>query len=139
MSVIGGLLPGETPIDDISGLKVPVITTRRELDSVEGENIRVALVKYFGQPPCDHVASFDLDWVLKLHREMFGDVWAWAGQVRTRNLNLGDPHYLIRENLYNLLQDLETWAKYGMDRVEQAARLHHRAVLIHPFFNGNGR
>jgi len=26
-----------------------------------------------------------------------------------------------------------------MDLVEQSARLHHRAVLIHPFQNGNGR
>ncbi len=26
-----------------------------------------------------------------------------------------------------------------MDPVEQAARLHHRAVEVHPFVNGNGR
>jgi Fic family protein len=28
---------------------------------------------------------------------------------------------------------------FAMDFVEQAARLHHRAVKIHPFPNGNGR
>jgi Fic family protein len=26
-----------------------------------------------------------------------------------------------------------------MNLIEQAARLHHRAVFIHPFLNGNGR
>jgi fido (protein-threonine AMPylation protein) len=29
--------------------------------------------------------------------------------------------------------------KHELDEFEQAARLHHRLVLIHPFPNGNGR
>ena len=30
---------GETPLDDISGLKIKSVTTRSELDVVEAENI----------------------------------------------------------------------------------------------------
>jgi fido (protein-threonine AMPylation protein) len=27
--------------------------------------------------------SFGTDFFLKLHKEMFGDVWDWAGKIRT--------------------------------------------------------
>lgn len=32
-------VPGETPIDDVSGLLVKGVTTRRELNQLEAENI----------------------------------------------------------------------------------------------------
>ena len=41
--------------------------------------------------------------------------------------------------LYRLIDDIEWWREHGGDAVEQAAMLHHRAVWIHPFGNGNGR
>jgi hypothetical protein len=37
---------GETPLDDISGLKIEGITTRNELDESEAENILDAFLKY---------------------------------------------------------------------------------------------
>ncbi len=55
------------------------------------------------------------------------------------SLNLGISWLLIEESLENLLRDRAAWAESGMDVVEQAARLHHKAVWIHPFLNGNGR
>lgn len=133
------LLPGETPIDDASELKVEGITTRRELAVAEARNIMRAVLKYFRDRPTRELAGFDLDWAHRLHAEMFGDVWGWAGRPRLKNLNLGVPFHQIDEALYNLLEDLKTWEESGMDLVEQAARLHHRAVSIHPYPNGNGR
>jgi hypothetical protein len=38
-------LPGETPIGDISGLKIQGISTRGELNRYEAENVRKAMVK----------------------------------------------------------------------------------------------
>jgi len=35
-----------------------------------------------------------------------------------------------------MLEDLKVW---DVSLLEQATRLHHRAVQIHPFENGNGR
>jgi Fic-DOC domain mobile mystery protein B len=131
-------IPGETPIDP-SGLKIAGITNRAELSSVEGANIRKALSKYLTSKPSRREAPFDLDWCQRLHKEMFGDVWDWAGQIRTRNLNLGIPFGTIRDTLAALLGDLAEWPTYKMHWIEQAARLHYRAVLIHPFENGNGR
>ena len=133
-------LPGETPIDDISGLKVSGVTTRSELDKIEAENIRKAVVKYLAAKPSRRTAPFDLPWVLQLHREMFGDVWAWAGTIRTTVTNIiGVGPNQIEVGLAALLDDLAFSQQQGEDELKQAVMLHHRAVHIHPFQNGNGR
>jgi Fic-DOC domain mobile mystery protein B len=132
-------LPGETKID-ISHLKVKGIGTRSELNLHEARNILKVTLKYFGRrSPTKKMAPFDLVWVKRLHREMFKDVWKWAGQVRREDVNLGVKWYLIDEKLQNLLSDLQHWEQSGMDVLERAVRLHHQAVRIHPFSNGNGR
>jgi len=131
-------IPGETPID-ISRLKVKGIGNRSQLSVVEAENIRKAFAKYLSAKPNRRTAPFTYEWCLHLHEEMFGDVWEWAGEIRTRDVGIGIEFYKIRESFVALLGDLESWPGYGMDFVEQAACLHHRAVQIHPFFNGNGR
>jgi Fic family protein len=47
---------------------------------------------------------------------------------------------LISTELKNLILDLEFWEKdESFSIIEIAARIHHRAVQIHPFTNGNGR
>lgn len=132
-------LPGETPIDDISGLRIKGISTRSELNAAEVENILKATLKYLASRPSRRVAKFDVAWMLRLHREMFGKVWDWAGHIRQRDLNIGVPFYQVEPQLHGLAEDLATWQKHGHDLVEQAARLHFRAVKIHPFLNGNGR
>jgi Fic-DOC domain mobile mystery protein B len=137
---MGAWLPitGETPIDP-SGLKPKGVTNRAELNVVEAKNILKAHIKYLQSKPNKKLAPFDMAWCERLHKEMFGDVWLWAGQIRTRNLNLGIPFGSVRDSLATLLADLPTWSTYSMDIVEQATRLHCRAVRIHPFENGNGR
>ena len=130
-------IPGETPIDP-SGLKDRSVTTRKELCRVEAENIRKAHVKYLVAPPSDKLAPFDLDWMCKLHREMFGDVWRWAGQFRQENLNLGVVWQQVGQQVYDLTQRLRQW-EANDPLVDQVVFLHHRAVQIHPFPNGNGR
>lgn len=139
MTLPGPLLPGQTPIDDLSGLKDRSITTQAELNALEAENIRKATVKYLAAKPSRRSARFDLAWALKLHKEMFGDVWEWGGRVRTTELNMGSPAYQVSVQLQTLLDDLRAWNEAGMPLIEQAVRLHHRAVAIHPFLNGNGR
>jgi Fic-DOC domain mobile mystery protein B len=131
--------PGETPIEDRSGLKTKAITTREELNKFEAENIRRATVKYLLRKPSWKKTPFNLCWALKLHKEMFGKVWTWAGTIRTSDLNLGVPWQQIEISLQIPLDDLVCWSGYGTPLMEQAAMLHHRAVQIHPFRNGNGR
>jgi Fic-DOC domain mobile mystery protein B len=135
----GDPIHGQTPLDDISGLRDRSIRTRTDLNAAEALNIRKAVVKYLLRRPGRRAAPFDPPWLLRLHAEMFGDVWSWAGLLRTRELNIGPPPHEIGTRLVQLLGDLTAWGEFSMPRDEQAARLHHGAVLIHPFLNGNGR
>jgi fido (protein-threonine AMPylation protein) len=133
-------IKGETPIDP-SGLKDRSIRTRADLNRAEAENIRKAHVKYLAGRPTPRMAPFDYTWLLRLHREMYCDVWKaeWVGQPRKVNLNLGQPWQQVPSLLMDLAGDLEEWNRSGTPHVEKAALLHYRAVWIHPFMNGNGR
>ena len=131
-------VPGETPID-VSGLKRKGIHTRAELNRAEAENIRKAVVKYLAAKPSRRAAPFTLSWSKRLHKQMFGDIWKWAGEFRQENLNLGCEWHQVPMQLQALLDDLAFWEAQRDTLLEQAVRLHHRAVSIHPFSNGNGR
>jgi len=71
----------ETPIDDVSGLRIKGITTRGELSVHEAENVRKAVARYLSKRPTRRQAPFDLAWVLKLHKQMFGDVGNGPGNI----------------------------------------------------------
>jgi Fic-DOC domain mobile mystery protein B len=132
-------LPGETPVDT-SHLKVKGVQTRSQLDLIEAANVFKAVSKYFGRRRLTaRMAPFTLTWVKRLHWEMFGQVWRWAGKNRTSEINIGVKWHTIDETLENLLKDLAYWQESELDVLEQAVMLHHRAVWIHPFYNGNGR
>jgi Fic-DOC domain mobile mystery protein B len=131
---------GETPIDDVSGLLLPNVGTRRQLNQAEAENITVAASKYLVGRLTDKDAPFTFDWFFQLHEEMFGRVWRWAGKPRTHDLNIGCAFYDVEAQVLDLVHTLPHWGKgdpYPL--IEDAALLHHRAVKIHPFTNGNGR
>lgn len=129
---------GETPLDDISGLKLKKITTRAQLDDAEAQNILKAYIKYTLNPSALKKATFDLSFFRKLHKEMLGYVWSWAGEFRTTQTSIGVEANLIHQRLYQLQDDLKYWEK-EWDYRDTATRLHHTLVKIHPFPNGNGR
>ncbi len=131
--------PGQTPLDDLSGLRLKHVRTQAQLDAAEAENIRKATVKYLAAAPSRRSAPFDYAWLLRLHAEMFGEVWSWAGQLRRSEKNIGTAPQRIEIAVHELLSDLHAWQEAKMAVDEQAVMLHHRAVLIHPFDNGNGR
>jgi len=132
--------PDDSTSFDASGLKLKHLRTKRELNVAEARNISRAITKYLAGTPSKRKAPFSLDWSYKLHREMFCDVWRWAGRPRTSETNLGVPPYQVAPSLKDLFDDLDAWSRHETYPLEeQAVRLHHRAVAIHPFNNGNGR
>ena len=78
--------------------------------------------------------------IKELHRQMFGEVWRWAGKFRQTERNLGIPHYEVPVAVRQLLDDVKAWIEFkSYPPDEIAVRFHHRLVAIHPFPNGNGR
>lgn len=135
-------IEGATYTDDISALKLD--TSRKytvaEMYFYEAKNITKATLRYLSIKPDKKIAPFSYEWFLKLHFNMFGDVWEWAGKIRTVELSIGIKAYLVSTELKKLVDDLEFWEQNKtFDVIEIASRLHHRAVQIHPFKNGNGR
>ena len=131
-----------TPLDDISGLKLTndKVYSLQEIYVAEANNIAVATLKYLSAPPSKKVAPFSYEWLSTLHKEMFGDVWEWAGKFRQGELSIGIKAYQVPIALKELADDITYWDKNKIfDIYETATRIHHRAVQIHPFKNGNGR
>ena len=77
----------------------------------------------------------------RLHEQMFGQVWDWAGEWRQHEPNIGVPPHDIHPKMKSLQDDLAVWLfdECDMTALELIARFHHRLVYIHPFSNGNGR
>jgi len=131
-----------TYVDDISGLKIDTSKqyTMDEIYLYEAKNITQATLKYLSLVPDKKLAPFNFEWFLRLHKDMFGDVWEWAGKLRQAELSIGVKAYLVSTEIKKLVDDLEFWEKHkSFDVIERASRIHHRAVQIHPFLNGNGR
>jgi len=131
-----------TLLDDISGLKLPndKSYSLKEIYVYEANNIALATLKYLSAPPSKSLAPFTYEWMQQLHYEMFGNVWDWAGKFRQVELSIGIKAYLVPTTLKDLADDIAFWDKHKtFDIYEIAARLHHKAVQIHPFKNGNGR
>jgi len=131
-----------TPLDDISGLKLPSnrVYTLKEVYEAEANNIAIATIKYLSAPPSKKDAPFTYEWLRQLHYEMFANVWDWAGKFRKVELSIGIKAYQVPMALKELVDNIVYWDRHKtFDIYEIATRIHHRAVQIHPFQNGNGR
>jgi len=130
---------GATPLnpDERQGLKYDHVTTRLELDELEQANIEQGLTWVSRRR---RGSIFDDEFIRLLHRQLFGDVWQWAGEYRKTEKNLGVEPHRISTEVRILLDDARFWKERGVYLpLEAAARFHHRMVQIHPFPNGNGR
>lgn len=116
------------------------ITTRTDLNRAEEDNIvqgtAWARRRRIRQP----ADLLTVHFAVMLHKQMFGDVWKWAGTYRKTARNIGIDAYRIGMELPQLLDDVSYWVEsktWSADEI--SLRLHHRLVAIHPFPNGNGR
>jgi Fic-DOC domain mobile mystery protein B len=114
--------------------------TMQEIYLFEAKNITKATLRYLADRPTKKIAPFSYEWLITLHKEMFGEVWDWAGKTRQVELSIGIKAYLVSTEIKKLVDDLTFWDKNrSFDIIETASRIHHRSIQIHPFLNGNGR
>lgn len=78
--------------------------------------------------------------IKRLHKQMLGEVWEWAGILRNTEKNIGVAPEQIPMELRKLLDDIRYWIEHQTyPPLEIGLRFHHRLVKIHLFANGNGR
>jgi len=128
---------GATPIEDTEGLIAQVVLYR-DLCAVEAENILKATSRHLSRRLNPSGEWLTEAFIRKIHSDMLGDVWSWAGVYRRMELNIGRvaPHR-VTEEIVKLVEDFKYWK--DMSVLERCVRLHHRLTWIHPFRNGNGR
>lgn len=125
--------------EENEGLLIPSIATRGELDEFEQQNIENA-IQWTMSRSFNTEFVFTEDFVRLLHKKMYGDVWAWAGDFRKTNKKMGVDRLQVTTELKYLLDDAKYWHENNtFSSDEMAIRFKHRIVQIHCFSNGNGR
>ena len=90
---------------------------------------------------------FDLAHLQAIHRHLFGDVYDWAGEIRTIDLSKGNSYFANHMRIVAAASPIfEKLAKEqylkGLDAAafsEQAAYYLGEINALHPFREGNGR
>lgn len=130
--------PGSSCLTNHLGIKDP-----EELELVEA---RVAAVRDAELARTFLPGAYDRKHLQRFHRELFGDVYPWAGELRTVGLSKGHPFCLppfIVEQLDTQFAALAR-NRYLLDLPRDAfvarfAELYGEINAIHPFREGNGR
>ena len=133
-------IDGQTPIDEDEkyGLLIETISTKGELDEFEQQNIEEAM-QWVSSKKIKAKDIFTEKFIYNLHKRMYSNVWAWAGEFRKTDKNIGDKHQ-IRTRLKTLCDDALYWVEHENYPCEEiAVRFKHGIVSIHCFPNGNGR
>lgn len=130
--------PGATPLDadELASLIPGHLTTQSELN--EWEQLNIVQGDTWARKQRKEI--LDEGFLRRLHHQMFGETWRWAGTFRKSDKNIGVDWLQIGVELKKLLDDVRYQVANGsLPPDEIAIRFHHRLVAIHPFPNGNGR
>lgn len=140
MSVFFKNRDGQTPLDEEMrfDLKLKHVQDMTELYELESENIAEGIVW------CQSTRKDHLEYPtwLELHKQMLGNIWKFAGQIRKSELANADflLPYDVRPALLVLEKDLKYWLEHKTySPKELMAIFHERLLTIHPFRDGNGR
>jgi Fic-DOC domain mobile mystery protein B len=134
-------IEGQTPLDEVEkeGLLIKTISTRGDLDEFEQLNIQSA-VEWSLKIKAGKKQILTEDFLMRVHKRMFGEVWAWAGTIRKSNKYIGVDKTQIRAEIRKLIADCNFWIDHTIFNDEEIViRFSHRLVKIHLFPNGNGR
>lgn len=128
-----------TPISDVDvqGLIPSWVATRSDLNEVEAINVALGYDWLFANRFATADIT-DIGFVQELHRQMFGDVWTWAGTFRRADLNIGIRWFEITESVKQLVDNFARRLEVAGEPDDECVDLHHQIVRIHPFVNGNG-
>jgi cell filamentation protein len=133
------LLPGTSCLRNKLGIDHPGELAAVEFQAAMVQDVELARQTLPGAHDLAHLRAF--------HRKLFGDVYDWAGEIRTVDIRKGGPWFcrphFIEERLRDVFEGLksEKWLQ-GLALeyfVERLAYYYGEINAIHPFREGNGR
>ncbi len=131
--------PGTTVLINKLGLH-----SQEMLDEVERVMTGVQTVEIEKEQSSE---PFTFNFYLNLHRRLFGDIYDWAGKLRTIDLSKKGTTFYSADNLKSIgtaiFDRLQQRSEFrGLPRgtfVRELAELYHSLNMLHPFREGNGR
>lgn len=115
-----------------------------EMDDVESELLLKLYEKLFLDTALPEQLRFND--ILGWHRQWLGNVYDWAGKVRSSNIGKGGFQFASAAQLDKLIEQFEAkYLKESRSSWNKAEFIHYLAeshvefILIHPFREGNGR
>ncbi len=121
------------------------LTTKEQID--DAELVGFARAQEKAIRALTDSTIFSLDYLYQLHKDALGDVYDFAGKLRTANISKGNFLFPIANALPNALQNFEseflspisTRHFQPKELLLNLARMHAELLYIHPFREGNGR
>jgi fido (protein-threonine AMPylation protein) len=112
-----------------------------DLEQAIFEQVAATLMTEVLEGAPDTGALLNDSFLRDLHRQLYGDIWSWAGVFRRHELNIGvAPEQIavdLRTSFDTIRYRWENTADWTPREVGIAT--HAEAVRIHPFTDGNGR
>jgi cell filamentation protein len=138
-------MPGDPYADPVTGVlrNKLGLSTAAELEAAEREITHAALILLRETPVRP---AYDLAHLCEVHRRIFGDIYDWAGQIRTVAIAKGAmfclPQYIepAATEIFRLLRS-DNFLR-GLERGLFIDRLTYylgEVNAVHPFREGNGR
>lgn len=119
------------------------IRDQRQLELFEANATAARLIEL---DLCPLTGRYDTEHLQSIHRYVFQDVYAWAGEFRTVNISKGGHRFafapFIQPTLDSLLRGLRVEEMRRFTRrqfVQKAAYYMGELNAVHPFRDGNGR
>lgn len=119
--------------------------TQARLDKIEAEITYVVIATLTHGSKVDAL-TFDVDLLYELHKEIFRDIYVWAGKPRTDDISKEQTYFAhaayIHQELERIFKELHSDAGLGADRAQFIDRLtyyYSELNAVHPFREGNGR
>ena len=117
------------------------IQDEKTLDVAEREITGLKAVEFVSNP---FSGELNFSYIKKLHKFLFGNIYDWAGEIRTIDISKGNifcQHELIEINAEALMNELkaEDYLANSSNTAEKLAYYLGDLNSIHPFREGNGR
>lgn len=132
------------PIDTSALQNKLNLTSKQDIDDAEAELLFELYKHVFKQP----LKTLTFHHVLQWHQQWLGNLYDWAGQLRSVNVSKDEFQFAAAAQLPRLSKqfELDFLKPFGQLRempkgqiVRFLAESHVELVLIHPFRDGNGR